>query len=289
MSDLLPLAVLKKLWPHGNQHVPGLIEGIAASAPVVFQRHGVKSQLVVAHMMAQFSEECGAGLEMVENLNYSAEGLLRTWPSHFTGTMAYRYAHNPRMIADVAYGGRMGNAKPPSDDGWNYRGKGLSQLTGKENYAKLAIITGLDVMNVPDLLIQPATAFEGAVADFVRICGCLPYAERDDAHGVTVHLNGGLNGYAERLRWLRLWKPALAAEAHHTIVSAAPAAAMAAEMSAGQFSNKAEEAPLRPTAATATAAVPGSRPSSTKPPPPSDLDTLKDKLNRIEKFLEGYV
>ena len=59
-------------------------------------------------MFGQFSEECGAGLEMVENLNYSAAGLLHTFPTHFTGTMADRYAHNPRMIADVAYGGHRG-------------------------------------------------------------------------------------------------------------------------------------------------------------------------------------
>jgi putative chitinase len=209
MGELLPLSVLKTLWSHGDQHVPGLIEGIAASAPAVFEKYGVTTTLEVAHIMAQFSEECGAGLEMVENLNYSAEGLRRTFPTHFTESMAEHYAHNPRMIADVAYGGRMGNAPPPSDDGWNYRGKGLSQLTGKANYTRLAVVTGLDVIHDPDILIRPATALECAVADFVRICGCLPLARRDDVHGVTLHLNGGYNGLAERIRWLREWKVAL--------------------------------------------------------------------------------
>jgi putative chitinase len=209
MGELLPLSVLRALWPHGDQHVPELIEGIAASAPSVFASNGITSTLEVAHTMAQFSEECGAGLEMVENLNYSASGLTRTFPTHFTGTMADHYQHNPRMIADVAYGGRMGNARPPSDDGWNYRGKGLSQLTGKDNYRRLATITGLDVVSNPDLLIQPATALECAVADFVRLCGCLPYARRDDVHGVTLHLNGGFNGLAEREQWLARWKAAL--------------------------------------------------------------------------------
>jgi putative chitinase len=222
MGELLPLSVLKTLWPHGNQHVPGLIEGIAASAPAVFAKYGVTTTLEVAHIMAQFSEECGAGLEMVENLNYSAEGLRRTFPTHFTESMAEHYAHNPRMIADVAYGGRMGNAPPPSDDGWNYRGKGLSQLTGKANYTRLALITELDLIRDPDMLIQPATAFECAVADFVRICGCLPYAQRDDVHGVTLHLNGGYNGLAERIRWLGIWKAALKSFTWQTPPAAKP-------------------------------------------------------------------
>src|SRR5579871_2867685 len=137
MSEPFSLDLLNRLWPHGDQHVPGLRAGIAAAAPTVFTRYGIGTPMIQAHMMAQFSEECGAGLEMVENMNYSAEGLLRTFPRHFTGSMAQRYAHNPRMIADVAYGGRMGNAPPPSDDGWNYRGKGLSQVTGREGYEKL--------------------------------------------------------------------------------------------------------------------------------------------------------
>src|SRR5215469_10788334 len=134
MPEPFSLAVLTRLWPHGDQHVPGLREGIANAAPIVFPRYGIGTPRIIAHMLGQFSEECGAGLEMVENMNYSAEGLLRTFPTHFTGSMAARYAHNPRMIADIAYGGRLGNAPPPSDDGFNYRGRGLSQCTGKEGY-----------------------------------------------------------------------------------------------------------------------------------------------------------
>jgi predicted chitinase len=108
MADLLTLDHLNKLWPHGDQHVPSLIEGIVAAAPSVFAKYNITTPLTVAIIFGQFSEECGAGLEMVENLNYSAAGLLHTFPTHFTGTMADRYAHNPRMIADVAYGGHRG-------------------------------------------------------------------------------------------------------------------------------------------------------------------------------------
>jgi putative chitinase len=224
MTDLLPAAVLARLWPHCNQHVPGLLDGIIASAPIVFPKYGLTSSLLVAHAMAQFSEESGAGLEMVENDNFTEAQLLKLFPTHFTGSMAERLQHNPRMICDVAYGGRMGNAPPPSDDGYNYRGRGLSQCTGKQGYEKLAQKTGLDVLNNPGLLSAPATALECGVADFV-LCGCLPHAEKDDVIGVTRALNGGLNGLSVREQWLRKWKAALAvAPATEPKTSAAPPA-----------------------------------------------------------------
>ena len=204
MTDLT-LAMMQKHWPHGDQHVPGLIEGIVTAGSVVFPKYGLNVPLTVAHAMAQFSHECGAGLEMVENLNYSAQGLMRTWPSRFPAARAAQYAHRPQAIADTVYGGRMGNAPPPSDDGWNYRGRGLSQVTGKEGYGKLAGKTGFDLLAHPELLSDPDHALECGVADFV-LCGCLPFAERDDVTGVTKHLNGGLIGLAERRQWLAVWK-----------------------------------------------------------------------------------
>jgi putative chitinase len=233
MTDILTLQIMQKMWPNGNQHVAGLLEGIAASAPTVFPKYGLTTPLVIAHFMAQVSEECGAGLEMVENDNFTEAQLLKLWPSHFTGTMAERYAHNPRMICDVAYGGRMGNAPPPSDDGYNYRGRGLSQCTGKEGYQKLAAKTGIDVINDPDLLSAPATALECGVADFV-LCGCLPFAEKDDVVGVTKKLNGGTNGLAVRDQWLVKWKAELlgphapAAPVPPIVPTAAPPRVMAA-------------------------------------------------------------
>ncbi len=219
---MLTLEIMKKLWPHGDQHVPGLIEGIVNASDDVFTLYNIKTPLTVAMMFGQFSEECGAGLEMTENMNYSEQGLLNTFPRHFTGTMAQRYAHNPRMIADVAYGGRMGNAPPPSDDGWNHRGRGLSQVTGKgihvppqplEGYAALqkeltAKGVDIDIMTNPDLVSSPDHALICGVADFV-LCGCLPFAETGDILNTTKKLNGGTNGLSERQRWTAIWKRAL--------------------------------------------------------------------------------
>src|ERR1019366_6924384 len=86
--DMLTLEILQSLWPNGNAHVAGLVEGIAASAPTVFPKYGITTDLVIAHAMAQFSHECGAGSELVENLNYRAAQLLHQWPSHFTPSQA---------------------------------------------------------------------------------------------------------------------------------------------------------------------------------------------------------
>lgn len=197
--------MLQRHWPHADQHVPGLIEGIAKAAPTVFPKYGYTTAMSVAHAMAQFSEECGAGLEMEENMNYSAQRLLQVFPTHFTGSMAARHAHNPRMIADVAYGGRMGNKPPPSDDGYNYRGRGMSQVTGHDGYDALAKKTGFPLLEHPELLSDPDHALECGVADLV-LCGCLPYSLHDDIVNETKRLNGGFNGLAERRQWLAVWK-----------------------------------------------------------------------------------
>jgi putative chitinase len=212
MTDLT-IDIMRRRWPHGDQHIPGLIEGIVASAPVVFPKYGVTSSLAIAHFMAQASEECGQGLEMIENMNYSAERLLEVFRSHFTPAMAARAAHNPSMIADIAYGGRMGNAPPPSDDGFRFRGAGLSQVTGRDGYAKLQEFltrhgADFDILQNPELIIDPAHTLECGVADWI-VCGCLPLAEKDDLIGETRALNGGLNGLDERRRQLALWKPEL--------------------------------------------------------------------------------
>lgn len=207
MPDLT-LAVLQKHWPHGDQHVPGLLEGIVKAAPGAFPKYGLVTPLTVAHALAQFSHECGAGLEMVENLNYSAQGLMNTWPSRFGPARAAQYAHNPQMIADAVYGGRMGNAAPPSDDGWNFRGRGLPQTTGKDEYARLGAKVGLDLLANPGLLSDPDHALECGVGDFV-LCGCLPHAIADDVVAVTKAINGGTIGLAERRAWLAVWKAEL--------------------------------------------------------------------------------
>jgi putative chitinase len=204
---MLTADVMRSMWPHGDAVVPGLVDGIVAAAPGVFAKYGLTSDLHIAHAMAQFSEECGAGGEVVENLNYSAQGLMKTWPSRFDAAKAAAFAGDARKIANEVYNGRMGN-RIGSDDGWNFRGRGGSQVTGRVGYEQLGRTIGADLVNNPDLINTPAHFLECAVADFV-ICGCLPFAIADDVQGVTFHLNGGYIGLNERMVWLAHWKTAM--------------------------------------------------------------------------------
>jgi putative chitinase len=204
---------LYNLWPDGDRHIPGLRDAMAKSADAVFAKYGITSPLLVAHVMAQGSLECGAGLEVEENLSYSAARMTQVWPSRFpTSGAALPYAHNPRALANKVYNGRMGNALN-SNDGWNYRGRGFSQTTGREGYVRLMNFLAkksvtLDLLNHPELVNAPEHFLECGVADFI-LCGCLPWAKADNIVQVTKHLNGGYTGLSDRIAWLRRWKAAL--------------------------------------------------------------------------------
>ena len=206
---MLTLEIMQKMWVHADQHVAGLAEEIASTSVTVFPKYGITTPITVALMMGQFSEECGSGLEMVENLNYSSIGLLRTWPSHFTGTMAGRYAHNPRMIADgqsmaVAWGTHR---RRPTTAG-TIAGAACRRSPARRAIRSSPTKTGIDIVTQPDLLSDPMHTLECGVADFI-LCGCLPFAERGDVLNTTKHLNGGTNGLAERVALTKQWRAAL--------------------------------------------------------------------------------
>jgi len=223
---------LTRLWPQGDCRVDGLRAGIAAAASGVFSRYGIATPDLVAHVMAQISHECGAGRDVVENMNYTASRMMQVWPSRFpTLASAQPYAGNPRALANKVYNGRMGN-RTGSDDGWNFRGRGGAQTTGREGYQRVKKATGLDVIAHPELLIDPAHFLNCAVSDFIN-CGCLPYAQANDVVGVTRRLNGGTVGLAERKVWLAKWKRALADVTLEPLIASPP---LAPDMPAAQTS-----------------------------------------------------
>lgn len=98
----------------------------------------------LASMFAEAYHETGGRMQpVIENLNYSAKRMTQVWPKRFpTIASAQPYASNPRALANNVYGGRLGNTGP--DDGWRYRGRGLAQITGKENYAKFGLANDPD-------------------------------------------------------------------------------------------------------------------------------------------------
>jgi putative chitinase len=222
---MLTPEIMHAMWPNGNNKVDGLVEGVLAAAPTVFAKYGLNNDLVIAHAMAQFSVECGAGTEMVENINYTAARACQVWPSRFRSeadcyTIVGSFAGDPDFctkLIDNVYGGRNGN-RPGTNDGSTYIGRGLSQVTGRGNYQALGAKVVLDLANQVDLVNDPENALECAVADFI-LCGCLPFAQADDVSGVTMHLNGGHTGLDARTLWLGRWKTALGSQnpaAHST-------------------------------------------------------------------------
>jgi putative chitinase len=199
---------LMRLWPHGDSKIPGLRAAMIAQAPVVFPKYGLVTAKAIANAMGEWTEECGGGTEVEENLNYRASVLHSQWPSHFTMAEALAMQHQPRLIANQAYDGRMGN-RPGTDDGWNFRGRDAAQTTGREAYGRLGELMKLDLINHPELVNDRRYFLECALVDFVTICGCLTYARRDDEVNETRHLNGGLIGLAQREASIKLWKDAL--------------------------------------------------------------------------------
>lgn len=199
-------------WDTGNASVLATINGILATQGEAFSKYGITKGIHVAYMMGQFAHESGEGQEMTESLNYRPSVLLSQWGNHFSAAQAMQYGRtadhpaNQKMIADLAYGGRMGNAPAPSDDGMNFRGRGLIQTTGKEGYALLAKESGIDLLTHPELINDPKDCFILAVCEFVNYPHMLALCEAGNINQITREINGGLIGLADRIAQTQLWK-----------------------------------------------------------------------------------
>ncbi len=125
-------------------------------------RWKIDSRVRMAAFLAQVGHESGQLRNLVENLNYSAEALVRTWPSRFTPQTAGTYARQPEKIANKVYGGRMGNGPESSGDGWRFRGRALLQVTGRSNYRAAGAGLDLPLEVQPELLEQAEHAAQSA-------------------------------------------------------------------------------------------------------------------------------
>ena len=149
----------------------------------------------IAAFIAQVGHESGHLTRLVENLNYTADALRMTWPSRFDAGLASATARKPEQIANIAYGKRMGNTAP--GDGWKYRGRGLIQITGKNNYRACGEALGLDLIAQPELLEKPQHACASA-AWFWATNGLNTLADAGNFDGITQRLNGGQTGAPDR-------------------------------------------------------------------------------------------
>lgn len=163
------------------------------------KRHGITTGLRAAAWLANILNETGGLRVLRESLNYSADALLKQWPSHFNSTQAQLYGRtalhpaNEQMIAEMAYGGRGGNGPPGSGDGWFYRGGGGMQTTFYDNYLALAKVCGKDVREMPAWVQTKEGAAESA-AFFWESAKCNVPADRGDITTVRRIVNGGSIG-----------------------------------------------------------------------------------------------
>ncbi|NTU49475.1 MAG: glycoside hydrolase family 19 protein [Desulfobulbaceae bacterium] len=157
--------------------------------------------------LAQCGHESQGFCRTLENLNYSAAGLIATWPTRFNDSNAPKYARQPEKIANKVYADRLGNGPESSGDGWRYRGAGIIQLTGKANHSAFAKAIGKTLEEATKYL----HTIQGAVES-----GCWFWQTKklnqygDDMNLLTRRINGGLIGLTERKNLLEEVKEVLA-------------------------------------------------------------------------------
>ena len=163
-------------------------------------KFNITSDLRLAHFLAQCAHESGDFKVVRENLNYSAEGLLKIFGKKFDVKTAAAYARKPEKIANKVYGGRLGNGDEASGDGWKYAGKGFIQLTGKVNYSNFSRFINDDCVANPDLV---ATKYPLASAAFFFNSNglwvtCDKGSDYTTLVAVTKRVNGGTIGLVDR-------------------------------------------------------------------------------------------
>lgn len=195
MAFILTKAQLSELLP-GNPYLDYWYSALDRCLP----DYDINTPRRVAAFIAQCAHESGGFLFLKENLNYRAESLVRVWPRHFPSLdVARQYARKPEKIANKAYANRMGNGDESSGDGWRFIGRGLIQLTGKDNYQAFADSIETDINDIPEYL----QTFEGAVQSacwFWEKNNLNKWAEDGDIKEMTRRINGGYIGLDDRIK-----------------------------------------------------------------------------------------
>jgi len=162
------------------------------------ERFSIDSPFRIAGFLSNTAHESGGFKYVKENLNYSVASLMRVWPSRFpTVEVAQRYAMQPEKIANRAYSDRMGNGNEASQDGAKFIGRGLIQLTGKNNYVAYSLACNNEALQHPEIVEQPKYAAESA-GWFWDVNRLNTLADAQDVGGMCRRINGGYNGLDDR-------------------------------------------------------------------------------------------
>jgi putative chitinase len=180
-------------------HIP---DAVIAQIPDTAAKFNITNTLRLAHFLAQCGHESGGFRAVSENLNYSADGLVKIFGRYFNATTAAGYARNPEKIASKVYASRMGNGDEASKEGFKFRGRGYIQLTGKSNYTGFTKFIGEDCVANPDLV---ATKYPLASAAFFFDSNklwsiCDKGADVATVTAVTRRVNGGTIGLDDRIK-----------------------------------------------------------------------------------------
>ena len=186
---------LKRIF---HQSDPADIDEICDPINSAMAEFGITSSREQDMFLAQCGHESGGFAIVQENLNYKAETLIKVFPKYFKDVDPNDYAKQPEKIANRVYGNRMGNGDAASGDGYRYRGRGLIQLTGKDNYDACGAALKIDLHSNPDYL-ETAEGASRSAAWFWSHNGLNKFADADDIVGCTKRVNGGTIGLEERI------------------------------------------------------------------------------------------
>lgn len=180
----------------------------APSISQAMARASITTPFQIASFLAQIAHESGGFTIWAENMNYSATGLLATWPTHFTAAQAQAYAHQPVRIGNYVYsnacaGKDLGNGDEASGDGYKFRGHFLMQLTGHDDYRDASAYVGVDLLANPDAITDMLVSAETAGWEWTR-SGCNALADAQNFHEMTERINGAQIGAVDRVRLLNM-------------------------------------------------------------------------------------
>jgi putative chitinase len=179
----------------------------AAALTAILPKYCIDTPLRISAFLAQCGHESAGFTVLVENLNYSAEGLAATWPDRYAidpkvitkspNALAKRLHRNPEAIANNVYANRLGNGNEASGDGWAHRGRGAIQCTGRGNYINFATAVAKPYAEIAAYLETPEGAVESACWFWDRNRLNL-LADAEKTPHITRIINGGFNGLADR-------------------------------------------------------------------------------------------
>lgn len=202
----ITLELLQKIAPQTKvEKLEGFVEGLAEAC----EKFEINTPSRIACFLAQVGHESGGFNAVKENLNYGAKGLMGTFHKYFPDeATALAYERQPEKIANRVYANRMGNGDEESGDGFKYRGRGLIQLTGHDNYAAFASDLGLTMDEAIDYL----ETYEGAsmsAAWFWWKNNLNQFADKEDMLTLTKRINGGTIGLEDRIHHFHAAKAAI--------------------------------------------------------------------------------